>query len=253
MRQILSRIDDRIEVIERLTVLIFLAIMSASVFFDVVHRISATPNGVILKALTAMWPGDVTAETVKMLGSIGVPLVVAVFVWIFCYGTLRTAKGSTLSVGASAGGALVLTGLVGVAVVALLKLFPNGLVWSQPLALGLLLWVALLGATLATKARGHIVLEAAESLWPPAARRWTRLTGGLIAATFCILLVILGSAYTADFYEQWQTGVGFVAGVRLPKWTVLSAMPVCFALMGTRFIAYSISDFLAAGRATEEA
>lgn len=253
MRQILSRIDDHIEVIERLTVLIFLAIMSASVFFDVVHRISATPNGIILKTLTAFWPGDATPETVEMLGDVGVPLVAAVFAWIFCYGTLRTAKGSTLSVGASAAGAVLLTGLLGLSVFALLKLFPNGLVWSQPLALGLLLWVALLGATLATKARGHIILEAAESLWPVQARRYTRLAGGLVAAGFCIVLVVLGTAYTADFYTQWTTGVGFIAGIRLPKWLVLSAMPVCFTLMGTRFIAYSISDFLAAGRATEEA
>lgn len=253
MRQILSRIDDRIEVIERLTVLIFLAIMSASVFFDVVHRISATPNGVILSTLMLVWPGEITPELKDSLGQYGVPAVAAVFAWIFCYGTLRTAKGSTFSVAQSAGAAVVLTAVLGVAIFALLKLFPNGLVWSQPLSLGLLLWVALLGATLATKARGHIVLEAAEGLWPQAARRWTRLTGGLVAATFCIILVVLGTAYTQDFYEQWTTGVGFISGVRIPKWLVLAAMPICFALMGTRFIAYSISDFQAAGRSTEEA
>lgn len=253
MRQFLSRIDDSIEVIERLTVLVFLSIMSASVFLDVVHRISATPNGIILKALLAVWPGETTPETVKMLGQVGVPLVAAVFAWIFCYGALRTAKGSTLSVGASAGGALVITAFLALFIFGLLRLFPHGLVWSQPLSLGLLLWVALLGATLATKARGHIILEAAEKMWPPQARRWTRLAGGLIATSFCVVLVVLGAAYTADFYTQWTTGVGFVSGVRLPKWCVLASMPICFALMGARFIAYSISDFQAVGQATEEA
>ena len=47
-----------------------------------------------------------------------------------------------------------------------MRLVPNGLVWSQPVALGLLLWVALIGATLSTKARAHIALEVADKIWP---------------------------------------------------------------------------------------
>lgn len=249
MRLLLSRIDDLVERVERLVVLVFLAVMSGAVFLDVIHRVCATPNGIILRTLTALWPGEPTPA----LATVGVPLVGAVFAWIFWYGTLRTAKGSTLSAGRSAGAAVGITGITALLLFALLKLFPNGLVWSQPLSLGLLLWVALLGATLATKARAHIVLEVAEKLWPPSARRWTRLAGGLVAASFCLLLLVLATNYTADFYEQWQSGVGYLSGIRLPKWVVLVSMPVCFTLMSIRMIAYSIGDFLTASRAPAEA
>lgn len=247
MRRLLSRVDDGIEVIERLAILVFLSIMSAAVFFDVVHRISATPNGVILRTLTLLWPGAAP----ESLATIGVPAVAGAGIWFTSYGALRTARGSTIGQGKAVVAGLGITGLVALSLFGLLKLFPNGLVWSQPLSLGLLLWVALLGATLATKARGHIVIEAAEQLWPLGARRYTRLIGGLVAAAFALLMTVLGASYTSDFYAQWQSGVGYVPSVGIPKWVVFSAMPVCFALMSSRFFAYSISDFMAFGRDEE--
>lgn len=253
MRQILTRIDNLVVKIERLVVLVFLTIMSATVFFDVVHRVSASPTGVIQRLLVALWPGEPSPETLDTIAGVGVPLVIAGMAWFFCYGALRTARGSTMSAGKAAIIAVGLTALLAGADFLLLKLFPNGLVWSQPLALGMLLWVALLGSTLAAHARTHIILEAAEKLWPPAARRYTRLVGGFIAGAFTLMLLVLSLNYTSDFYEQWQTGVGYLAGVRVPKWMVLASMPVCFTLLSVRFIAYAIGDFLAAGRPTEEA
>lgn len=253
MRQILTRIDHQIVKVERLIVLVFLAIMSATVFFDVVHRVSASPTGVIQRLLVALWPGQPSPDTQQTLTNVGVPLVVACLAWVFCYGALRTARGSTISAGKAAIVAVGLTALLAGADLLLLKLFPNGLVWSQPLSLGMLLWVALLGSTLAAHARTHIILEAAEKLWPASARRWTRLAGGFIAGGFSLMLLVLSLNYTSDFYEQWQTGVGYLSGVRVPKWMVLASMPVCFTLLSVRFIAYAIGDFLAAGRPTEEA
>lgn len=242
MSRLLSRLDDASARVERGVVLVLLAVMSATVFFDVVHRVASTRDGLILKLLVALTGGDRTSPALR---EVGVPAVAGLIAYGFFYGALRTAAGERFDTrGRAAAGALGLLGLAVAALFGILTFFPNGLVWSQPLSLSLLLWVALLGSTLATKARGHIVLEVADKLWPAALLPFVRLGSGLLAAVFCGVLVALGLHFATDFYEQWREGVGYIPGLRLPKWVIFTSIPVCFAIMGARFLGLAVGDFL---------
>lgn len=244
MGRFLKALDESSARIERAVVLGLLTVMAATVFLDVVHRVASTPEGLLLRLLTALAGGDPSDSTRHALRTVGVPSASALAAWLFFYGALRTATRSRLTGARAALAATGLTAATGFALWLLLTLFPNGLVWSQPLALGLLLWVALLGATLAAKERGHIVLEVADKLWPERLLPLARLLSGLIAAAFCFVGVLLGAHYVSDFVAQWQEGVGYVSGVPMPKWVVYAAIPASFLLMGLRFLAYTIGDFL---------
>jgi TRAP-type C4-dicarboxylate transport system permease small subunit len=241
----LSRIDDSVEKIERFSVLFFLTVMSGVVFLDVVHRVASSPGGFVEGAVARVVPAGPAVAIVTGLVFRGAG-------WLFCYGALRSRRDLALSGGRAAlvavGGTLGLEASVR----GLLAVFPNGLVWSQNLALSLLLWVALLGATLATKARAHITLELADKLWKGARRRYVHLASGLVAATSCACLALLAAHYTADFVDQWRMGVGYVSGLPIPRWVVYSAMPACFTLMAARFAAYTVGDFRKPVAAPEE-
>jgi TRAP-type C4-dicarboxylate transport system permease small subunit len=236
MSQLLRRLDDAVARVEKGVVIALLAVMSLTVFLDVLHRISSTPEGLLLKLLCAASGRERTDPTLRL----AVPLLLAfVFYWLF-WGALRTASGSRFDTAAkcAAGAAGLLA--ASVAFIGLvLTVFPNGIVWSQPLALSLLLWVALLGATLATKAKGHIVLEVADKLWPARLLVFARLASALLSAVFCLATAFLGWHFAADFREQWQLGVGYVPGLPLPKFFVFLAIPVTFTLMAARFLGHA--------------
>lgn len=240
----LARFDDTVARVEKAVVLVFLAVMTAAVFLDVIHRVASSPEGLVLNVLLGLAGDSPSESTQAILADWVAPGILRLVLFAVAYAALRTARGSTASAGRSALYALVVTAAVDIAVRLLVAAFPNGLIWSQPVALSLLLWVALIGATLATKERGHIVLQIADRLWAGPTLRYVRLMSGLLAGGFCLALVLLGAHYTADFYEQWQMGVGYVSGVPIPKWTVYLAIPVTFAVMTLRFAGYAIGDFL---------
>lgn len=245
MGRLLARLDEGVARFERVVVLVFLSVMSLVVFLDVAYRVSATPDGLILKLLLLFAGSDPSAQTVDTAGRVGVPAVGALCAFGFYYAAFRTASGSTVTAGRGLLYALVSTLATGGAMLLLHAVFPYGLVWSQELALSLMLWVALLGASLATKARGHIALAVAQKLWPVKALPYVRLASGVIAAVFCFLLLILSVHFAWDFFEQWREyDVGYLAGIGIPKWTVYLALPMSFLVMGLRFIAYSIGDYI---------
>jgi TRAP-type C4-dicarboxylate transport system permease small subunit len=240
MAQWLARIDDFVEKFERFVVLLFLTVMSGAVFLDVVHRVSAQPVLRVAAALAGEAPpGPADAPVYRG------PLLALVLAYAFFAGALHTASGGERRPPARALlGGLALTAAATTAVVLFVKLVPNGLVFSQPLALGLLLWVSLMGATLATKAKAHIVLEVADKIWPAPVLPYARLLSGLVAAGFCLVGAVLSVHFVADYVDQWREGVGYMSGIAVPRWVIFLALPSGFAVMGLRFLAYATADFL---------
>jgi TRAP-type C4-dicarboxylate transport system permease small subunit len=236
----LARLDDLIEKFERLVVLFFLTVMSGSVFLDVVHRVSAQPVLRVAAVLAGEAPPGPADEPVYRG-----PVVALLLAYAFFAGALHTASGADRrSLARTLVGGLVLTVATTTAIVLFVKLVPNGLVFSQPLALGLLLWVSLMGATLATKAKAHIVLEVADKIWPAPVLPYARLLSGLVAAGFCLVGAVLSVNFVADYVEQWREGVGYMSGIAVPRWVIFLALPSGFAVMGLRFLAYATADFL---------
>lgn len=118
-------------------------------------------------------------------------------------------------------------------------MFPEGLTWAQPLGLILTLWVAFLGASMATKENLHLKVEAVQKVLPENLRRISGLLSGLLTAGFCLLLAYLAYAWVISMKELWASSDhlgGLHDGIGIPKWVSFSIVPVAYTLMAVRFV-----------------
>ena len=160
--------DRRLATFERALIVVLLAVMAGAVFLDALHRLFAAEEGRLERLLVALAPAALEA------------LVRAVrwrprcWRWspsCFGYFALKARRPAGCSRRRLADRrrrrsppALALATRL------LVWLLPNGLVWSQQMALCFMLWVALAGASLGAREQAHIAFELAGKLWPaPAA------------------------------------------------------------------------------------
>lgn len=114
------------------------------------------------------------------------------------------------------------------------EIYPGGFVWAQKLALVMMLWVALLGASMATYERAHLSLEMGEKLWP---KRWLHVIKALahaVTSAFCVALLLLSVRMVSD-QLGWHSNVK--ANDWLPMWVALAILPYTFAAMSVRLLA----------------
>ncbi len=111
------------------------------------------------------------------------------------------------------------------------NLISVGIIWVDPLARHLVLWIALLGASIAVRENRHINIDLLADRLSPALHR--RIQGGvqLFSALVCLLLVHPAVRFLQDDY---QTGKTLALGI--PLWTSQAIMPVMMLVLGVRFI-----------------
>lgn len=117
----------------------------------------------------------------------------------------------------------------------LLILFRNvlaiSLFWIDPLLRHLVLWVALLGASVATREDRHISIDLLPQQLSPQIRSW--IQGGLylFSAAVCFLLIMPAVRF---IQEEYLTGKPLALGI--PIWASQSIMPVMLTVLCLRFL-----------------
>lgn len=212
MMKRLLQFDEALFRAERAVVAVMLGSMGLVVFLDVFHRVSTRSGSALANPL-------ITGGVAALLG-------------VFA---MRT-RGDTSAAGVGKGIG------VGVAFAAaqagFVLLVPNGLVWSQTLALALTLWLGLIGASLAAHDQRHLALDVGSKLWPPAVAPKVAAVGHLVTAAFCVLVLFLGWRSTSAHLGLWQdTGHagGTLSGTAIPKWFAALAIPYGMAALSFRF------------------
>ena len=106
-----------------------------------------------------------------------------------------------------------------------------GLIWIDPLLRHLVLWVALLGASMATRQERHIKIDLLSNYFPAAGQRLVQ--GGLdfLAALVCLSLVRPGIDFVRD---EAQAGNFLILGI--PLWFSQAIIPVMLGVIAVRFI-----------------
>jgi TRAP-type C4-dicarboxylate transport system permease small subunit len=114
----------------------------------------------------------------------------------------------------------------------------GGMIWAQKLTLVLMVWVSLLGASLATYDRSHLALEMGEKLWPKPWLRYVKAIAHGVASAFCVVCCIL-----AIYLVQQNADQGTVIEDNrwLSRWQALLVMPYAFGAMAIRFLAQSVT------------
>ena len=115
--------------------------------------------------------------------------------------------------------------------------FATGILWGDPLLRHLLLWVALLGATMATKEGRHINIDVITRVLPGKGKAVVHTLTDLFSATICIFLLEASLKFLRDEFQ-----VGSLAFLTVPIWTVCVIFPIAFGLIAFRFAASGIRN-----------
>jgi TRAP-type C4-dicarboxylate transport system permease small subunit len=143
--------------------------------------------------------------------------------------TLKRPLGRLASVGA----ALAVTALLGGVVKLVLAMFPNGVIWAPRFCGVGMLWVGLLGASMATYEKRHLALEMGDKLWPKKVFPYVKAVSLLTATVMCVFLVWLAWLSISDYRSH--NDVIDPSSFRWAKWKVLLVVPYALGMMAFRF------------------
>ena len=110
------------------------------------------------------------------------------------------------------------------------NLFDSGFLWAESFLRILVLWVAMLGAMVATRERNHINIDILSRYLSDKAMLPVKVLTGLFAAVICMLCAYHSIEFIQYEYEDETIAFGVI-----PVWVCQSIIPVGFFSMGLRF------------------
>ena len=114
--------------------------------------------------------------------------------------------------------------------VVLRNIFASGISWGDVAARHMVLWVAFLGAMLATRSRKHIAIDALTRLIPRRPRNAVRIA---LDALACIVAFLLARASLAFVIDERLMGTELIAG--FPAWIAQTIIPFGFAMISLEY------------------
>ncbi len=112
--------------------------------------------------------------------------------------------------------------------------FDSGVVWIDPLLRVSVLWLALLGATVATRNNKHIRIDLLSRFFKRNILRLIQAIVDQISAWTCLLIAWYGLGWIKLDYDD---GLTSFAGI--PAWMLEIIVPAAFALIGLRYLLVS--------------
>ncbi len=136
---------------------------------------------------------------------------------------------------------VILIAMVGVTFsqVILRNFFDSGIDWAEVASRNAVLWIAFLGAMLATRARQHLNIDAVTRLLPHRARNALRVFLDAFAAAVCVVLAKASLTFVMD--ERAMAAELFLG---LQTWMVQTIIPFGFAMMALEYCIGVVLDIL---------
>jgi TRAP-type C4-dicarboxylate transport system permease small subunit len=133
--------------------------------------------------------------------------------------------------------ALLLTTMIVLAGTQILmrNLFDSGFVWIDPLLRVLVLWLGLIGATVAARHNKHIRIDLLSRFFDRNTHRLLQVVVRQVSALTCLVIAWYGMDWIRLDYDAAVTSF---AG--LPAWSVEIIVPLAFALIGVRYFLLSL-------------
>lgn len=127
--------------------------------------------------------------------------------------------------------------------------FVGGFIWAQKLALVMMIWVALLGSSMATYERSHLALELGEKLWPRRALPYVKALSLGVASAFSAGAMWLAADLVS---HQRHEGLHIDANDWLPTWVAFLVVPYAFLAMAVRLLAQAVTTATGTAEPVEE-
>lgn len=116
------------------------------------------------------------------------------------------------------------------------NLWGGGIAWADELLRILVLWAAMLGAVAASREQRHVSIDALSRYLPSAWHRAVVRLTSIFTAVVCFTLAWYSWLFVADSLEMADR----VLNGALPAWVVQAILPVGFALIGYRYVIFSL-------------
>lgn len=123
--------------------------------------------------------------------------------------------------------------------IVLRNFFDSGFLWAESFLRILVLWVAILGAMIATRENNHINIDALSRYLPENLQPVIRMLTTLSAAVICATV-----AWHSLVFVQFEYSDKTIAFASVPTWVCQSILPFGFAVMAFRFAYSAIADLL---------
>jgi len=132
---------------------------------------------------------------------------------------------------------LLLSGLLGLGLLQVLarNLFASGLFWADELLQHLVLWLGVLGASLATREQRHLRLDVLTYAFPARYQPWLAL---LVHSTACLACSVLTWAAWELVRSEHAAGTMLTFGV--PGWMAQSIVPLGLLSIAWRFLLHGL-------------
>lgn len=114
------------------------------------------------------------------------------------------------------------------------NLFDSGFVWIDPMLRALVLWLGLIGATVATRNNRHIRIDLLSRYFRRNSHRLLQSLVGQVSGWTCLVIAWFGFDWIRLDYEDGSTGF---AGI--PAWSIEIIVPLAFGLIGVRYLLLS--------------
>ncbi|MCB1646092.1 MAG: TRAP transporter small permease [Pseudomonadales bacterium] len=113
--------------------------------------------------------------------------------------------------------------------------FDTGVLWAESFSRMLVLWVAMLGAMVATRESHHIAIDVISRYLPAYAER----TMAVATSLFSAVITGLAAWYSYEFvsYEYLDETIAFAD---VPSWVCAAILPFGFAVISLRFLTNAI-------------
>ena len=139
-----------------------------------------------------------------------------------------------------------LTGLLTLCLAAMLALAAAQILWrnafrssiphTEQLLEWLVLWVAMLGATVASIRSRHITIDALSQFLGETARRWSAAVAQFFAMAVCAVLLLITGSFWLESMDYGETTLGGA-----PRWAFESIVPAAFVIMAAAHGAHLVS------------
>ncbi len=119
--------------------------------------------------------------------------------------------------------------------IVLRNFFDVGIIWIDPLLRVLVLWTALIGATVASRKNKHIRIDLISRVFSKKAHLVIQVFVGFFTAAVCAIIAWFGAQWVLMDYQDRLKGFADV-----PSWMLEIIIPVAFGLIAIRYFLLSI-------------
>ena len=119
--------------------------------------------------------------------------------------------------------------------IVLRNFFDFGLVWADPLLRVMVLWLGLIGATVASRGNKHIKIDLLSHYFHSTSNLLIQAVVSMFTAGICLIIAWYGAHWIRLEYIDKMAGF---AGI--PAWVLEIIIPLSFALIGIRYCLISL-------------